>query len=190
MLAFENLVCWGSWLINLYIAHWEEVLGVLMAVQRVFSMKSPEGEDTKQKSTLEICHTAAESSPPKHFSLPSRFVGNALLVLSSNCPVIGQRGWHPLGVGCMLRAAGSQQVWPEFGKGLFNQWVNRHFGILIIFQTSMSGSRDIKFLKWTLSLPWQRLESVEKDGWWSKQFQCSVKRTVTWKYKKKIVQTQ
>lgn len=61
-----------------------------MAVQRVFVMKNPMGEDMKQKSTLEICHTAAESFPPKHYSLPSRFVGNVLLVLNSNCPVIGQ----------------------------------------------------------------------------------------------------
>lgn len=62
-----------------------------MAVQRVFAMKNPVGEDMKQKSTLEVCHTGAESSPPKHYSLPSRFVENVLLVLNSNCPVISQR---------------------------------------------------------------------------------------------------
>lgn len=53
-----------------------------MVVQRVFAMKTPMGEDMKQKSTLEICHTAPESSPLKHYSLPSRFVGNVLLVLN------------------------------------------------------------------------------------------------------------
>lgn len=36
-----------------------------MAVQRMFEMKNPVGEEMKQKSTLEICHTAAEKLSTK-----------------------------------------------------------------------------------------------------------------------------
>lgn len=83
----------GSWLINLYLAHWEGDGSFDGCSKSIRDEESCGRRDGTQEHVEGLSHSCVKALH-QGATLPSRFVGNALLVFSSKCPMIGLWGGH------------------------------------------------------------------------------------------------
>lgn len=166
-----------------------------MAVQRVFEMKNPVGEEMEQKSTLEICHTTAGRLSTKVLFSSLQVCWKCASCVKFKVSYDGSVRQTLLGgVVCAVKENSKQQQAlstrrvvriQNAGNVVKGYLTNESIGFFepLLYTNTMSGSKDTMLSK-TDSIPALTEIIVCWAGWMGiRQFQSYAKRTVIEKYR-------